>query len=57
MDFIILLKEKAKNKNARWSVDFVVTPDNQYGEAVLQDADLWMKQKYGTKKSALIRIK
>jgi len=56
VDFIILLKEKTKNKKDKWSVDFVIAPNNKYGEEVLQDADLWMKQKYGAKKSMMLKI-
>lgn len=56
VDFIILLKTK-KNIKSKWSVDIVLAPDNKHGEFVLQDAARWMKQKYGSKKSAVIKIK
>jgi len=56
VDFIIILKAKGPKK-AKWSVDFVVIPDNNFGKAVVKDADLWMKQKYGAKNAAFIRLK
>lgn len=56
VDFIILLKTK-KNTKSKWSVDIVLAPDNAHGEFVLQDAKKWMQQKYGAKKSAVIRLK
>ena len=56
VDFVILIKTKSR-KNMKWSVDFVVCPDNEYGDAVVKDASRWMKQKYGVKKSAFIRLK
>ena len=57
VDFIILLKTKEKNKKAKRSIDLVLVPDNDYGRIVLEDAEKWMKQKYGTKKSKIIKIK
>ena len=56
VDFIILLKTK-KNLKANWSVDLVIAPDNDHGEFVLKDAHKWMKQKYGSKNSAVIKLK
>jgi predicted nucleotidyltransferase len=56
VDFIVLVKTKA-DKSAKWSTDLVIAPDNEYGEDVLEDAKKWMKQKYGTKKSAVIKLK
>jgi hypothetical protein len=56
VDFIVMLKARS-SKKAKWSVDFVVIPDDRFGQAVIKDADLWMKQKYGTKKSAFIQLK
>jgi hypothetical protein len=56
VDFIVLLKTK-KNIKSKWSVDIVLAPDNEHGEFVLQDAKKWMKQKYGTKKSAVVKLK
>lgn len=55
VDFIFLLKTK-KRRKSKWSADFVIAPDNKYGEFLLKDAKLWMKQKYG-RKSAVIRLK
>jgi len=57
VDFIILLKTKETNPRAKWSVDFVIVPDNKYGAFVLDDATKWMKQKYGAKNSAVIKLK
>ena len=57
VDFIILLKMKDKNTKSKWSVDLVISPDNKYGETVVKDASRWMKQKYGAKKSAFIKLK
>ena len=57
VDFIILLKTKESRQNAKWSVDFVVAPDNKYGNLVLKDAEQWMKQKYGSKRTAVIKLK
>jgi len=48
------MKDKSK---FNWSVDFVVAPDGKHGEYILEDAEKWMKQKYGTKKSAVIKLK
>ena len=56
VDFIILLKTTSR-KNSNWSVDFVVCPDNKYGDAVADDASKWMRQKYGAKNSAFIKLK
>jgi len=57
VDFIILLKTKTRNHREKWSVDFVVVPDNAYGNFILEDAGKWMRQKYGTKKSAFLKLK
>lgn len=55
VDFIVLAKTQ-ENKNTRWSVDFVIAPNNKHGTRVLEDARLWMKQKYG-KKFGVIKLK
>lgn len=57
VDFILLLKIKENKKNSKWSVDLVLAPENKYGDFVLNDAKKWMKQKYGAKKSAVIKLK
>lgn len=57
VDFIVLLKTKEKNSKKVWSNDFVIAPDNNYGKIVLKDAAKWVKQKYGAKNSAFIKIK
>jgi hypothetical protein len=56
VDFIILLKTKESNKS-NWSADIAFVPDNKYGEKILKDASLWVKQKYGAKKFAIIKLK
>lgn len=56
VDFIILLKIKDK-KTAKWSIDLVICPDNNYGNFVVEDATKWMKQKYGSKKAMFIKLK
>ncbi len=56
VDFILLLKTKGNSKS-KWSVDVVLAPDNSHGDYILEDAHKWMKQKYGSKKSAVIRLK
>ena len=57
VDFILLLQMKDNNQNSKWSIDLVLAPENKYGNFVLGDAKKWMKQKYGTKKSAVIKLK
>ncbi len=56
VDFIILLKTKDHPKS-KWSVDLVIAPENAEGTQVLEDARKWMRQKYGTKKSTVIKLK
>lgn len=56
VDFIILLETKDKPK-AKWSCDMVIAPENRHGRMVFEDAKKWMKQKYGSKKSAVIKLK
>ena len=57
VDFILLLQMKEDKHNSKWSVDLVLAPENKYGNFVLEDAKKWMKQKYGMKKSAIIKLK
>mgnify|MGYP001561517546 CR=1 FL=1 len=57
VDFIILLKIKEKNKKSNWSVDLVIAPDNQNGDLIVKDAAKWMKQKYGSYQSAVIKLR
>lgn len=56
VDLIVLLKSK-KNLKSKWSLDIVIAPDNEYGEFVLRDADRWVREKYGLKKSTTIQLK
>jgi len=56
IDFVIMLKTD-KHKTAKWSFDLVMAPDNSYGEYVLKDVKQWVKQKYGVKKSEVVRIR
>ena len=46
-----------QNNKAAWSVDMVIAPDNDHGNFVLEDAKKWMKQKYGSRRSAVIKVK
>ena len=57
VDIIILLKTKHLSQKSKWAVDFVVTPSNKFGEETLKDAEKWMKQKYGYKNMAFIKLK
>jgi len=57
VDFILLLKLEEDDCDSRWSSDFVIAPENKFGEKVLDDAKKWMKQKYGAKKSEVVKIK
>lgn len=57
VDFIILLQVPEKNKDSKWCVDLVIAPANKYGRFILKDEDLWVKSRYGLKKSTLIKIK
>ena len=56
VDFILLLKT-SHGKKAKWSLDLVFAPDNEYGKFILEDADKWVKEKYGLNKSTMVRIK
>ena len=56
VDFMVLFKTKGK-KNEKWSFDFVVAPDNEHGELVLEDIQKWMRQKYGKKNFEIRKIK
>mgnify|MGYP001571702072 CR=1 FL=1 len=56
IDFVIMLNTKSKNRKEKWSFDLLLGPDNDYGKLQLEDYRLWMKQKYGAKKSAVIKI-
>lgn len=57
VDFIFLIMLKEKNKNAKWSMDLTIAPDNKYGRFMLTDADKWVKEKYGMEKSVMIKLK
>lgn len=57
VDFIVMLQTPAKQKNAKWSLDLVIAPDNKHGMELLGDNKKWMKQKYGTKKSEVVRYR
>lgn len=56
VDFVILLETK-KNRREKWSVDFMISPDNKYGKFVRNDAIKWVKEKYGLKKYFAIKLK
>jgi len=55
LDFVLLLK--TKKLKSKWSLDFIIAPDNRHGEAVLKDVDKWIKQKYGKRNSGVIKLK
>lgn len=58
IDVIVLIKTKEPaKKKSKWSVDFQLVPDNEYGEWMLEECKKWMKHKYGAAKSAVIRLK
>ncbi len=57
VDFIVMLQTPEKRKNAKWFVDLVIAPDNKHGKELLEDNKKWMKQKYGAKKSEVIRYR
>lgn len=57
VDFILLLQTGGEDDKAKWSADMVIAPDNAYGRFVLKDADQWVKEKYGLKKSTTIKLK
>lgn len=58
IDVIILVKTKKKNKKKeKWSIDFQLVPDNKYGKWMSMECEKWVKQKYGLKKYALIKLK
>ncbi len=57
VDFIFLIHTKEKNKKAKWSIDLTIAPDNKYGRFMLEDADKWVKEKYGLDKSVTVKLK
>jgi len=57
IDFVVLLKTKDRRPNVKWEIDLPIVPDNKYGHQVLEDVKLWMKQKYGSKNSTVIKLK
>jgi hypothetical protein len=56
VDFIVFIKTKEKGQR-KWAMDLTIAPDNNYGRCMLKDADKWVKEKYGLKKSTKIRLK
>lgn len=56
VDFVVMLKTKDKN-NTKWSFDLLIAPDNKHGDYMFEDCKKWMKQKYGAKKSTVIRYR
>ncbi len=57
VDFMVLFKTKSNQKNEKWSIDFIVAPNNKHGEFVFEDVRKWMQQKYGNKNFEITRIK
>lgn len=54
---LILLLQTTKGKGEEWSLDIVIAPEGNHGQFVLDDAEKWMKQKYGSKKSKFLKLK
>lgn len=57
VDFIVMLQTPTKREKAKWSLDLVIAPDNKHGKELLEDNKKWMKQKYGAKRSEIIRYR
>lgn len=57
VDFIVMLQTPVKRKHEKWSLDLVIAPDNKHGKELLEDNKKWMKQKYGAKKSEVMRYR
>ncbi len=55
--FIVMLKMPTNRSQAKWSLDLVIAPDNEHGKKLLEDNQQWMKQKYGSKRSAAFRYR
>lgn len=45
VDFQIMIK--TKNKNEDWSTDIQFVPSTIFGQQTIDDAEKWMKEKYG----------
>ena len=56
IDFTVFFKTKNKNKKEKWSLDFVVAPNNEHGKFMFEDVRKWMLQKYGKKNFEITRI-
>jgi hypothetical protein len=56
IDFVVMLQTKNKNK-AKWSFDLLIAPDNKYGKYIFEIYKKYMKQKYGAKKSTVLRLR
>ena len=56
IDFMVFFKTKSKNKKEKWSLDFVVAPNNEHGKFMFEDVRKWMLQKYGKKNFEITRI-
>ncbi len=57
VDMFIYLKLKGKHRKDKWAADFEIVPENKFGQRALEDLRKWMKQKYGAKNSAVIRLR
>ena len=57
VDFMVFFKVNEKQKNDKWSFDFIVAPNNEHGEFVLEDIRKWMCQKYGKKNFEIMRVR
>lgn len=56
IDFIVVLNTPTR-KRSKWLIDLCVVPDNAYGQQWIRDLALWMKRKYGAKKTAMVRLR
>jgi len=54
---MLLLKLKSGKGWSGRPADFVICPEKKAGMLVLENAKKWMKQKYGAKNSAFVRLK
>jgi hypothetical protein len=45
VDFIVMIKTKDTDED--WSTDIQFVPSNNFGQQTIDDAEIWMKEKYG----------
>ena len=56
IDFIVLLQTPEKKSKAKWSVDLVIAPDNEYGTLTLKETKKWMEEKFGSKNCEFVKL-